>query len=139
MSQGISDHMMSMIQIIMLRWFSMINPLIFLHTYNHLMNIYLELGRIGYTHHNIHTGPLIRRESYYAEDLMEDRKSLFDSLFNFTRRLDIKYACAKIKKDKSTDVIKMTGQLSREISSILRPHQDMFSKYNQIIVYYDNG
>lgn len=98
-----------------------------------------HLLRIGYTHHNIHTGPLIRRESYYATDLMEDRKSLFDSLFNFARRLDIKYACAKIEKDRSTDVIKMTSKLSREISNILKAQQNLLSEYDQIIVYYDNG
>lgn len=43
---------------------------------NHLTNI-------GYKQHAIHTGPLIRRESIYANDLMEERKRLFNALFNF--------------------------------------------------------
>ena len=43
---------------------------------NHLTNI-------GYKQHAIHTGPLIRRESVYANDLMEERKRLFNALFNF--------------------------------------------------------
>lgn len=36
-----------------------------------------HLRNLGYKQHAIHTGPLIRRESVYANDLMEDRKRLF--------------------------------------------------------------
>ena len=64
---------------------------------NHLTNI-------GYKQHAIHTGPLIRRESVYANDLMEERKRLFNALFNFARKLDFRYVCAKIRKDECPDV-----------------------------------
>lgn len=33
-----------------------------------------HLQNLGYNHHAIHTGPLIRRESVYSNDLMEDRR-----------------------------------------------------------------
>lgn len=33
-----------------------------------------HLVNIGYEHHAIHTGPLIRRESVYSNDLVEERK-----------------------------------------------------------------
>ena len=36
------------------------------------------LTSLGYPHHALHTGPLIRRESIYENDLMEDRKKLFN-------------------------------------------------------------
>ena len=39
-----------------------------------------HLINIGYKQHAIHTGPLIRRESVYANDLMEERKRLFNAL-----------------------------------------------------------
>ena len=32
-----------------------------------------HIDRLGYPNHAIHTGPLIRRESVYANELMEDR------------------------------------------------------------------
>ena len=36
-----------------------------------------RMRNLGYEHHAIHTGPLIRRESIYQNDLVEDRKHLF--------------------------------------------------------------
>ena len=53
---------------------------------SHLLNL-------GYQNHAIHTGPLIRRESVYSNDLVEDRKRLFNALFNFARKLDFQYSC----------------------------------------------
>lgn len=98
----------------------------------HLMNL-------GYPHHAVHTGPLIRRESVYAQDLMENRKRLFNALFNFTRKLEIQYACAIVKKAECPDVIALTSRLSKEILSIFRSHEDFWNSFDRIIVYYDNG
>ncbi|MCD7763151.1 MAG: hypothetical protein LUI14_08105 [Lachnospiraceae bacterium] len=47
-----------------------------------------HLRNLGYTEHAVHTGPLIRRESVYKNDLVENRKQLFNALFNFSRKLD---------------------------------------------------
>lgn len=58
-----------------------------------------HLANIGYKQHAIHTRPLIRRESVYANDLMEERKRIFNALFNFTHKLDFHYVYAKIRKD----------------------------------------
>ena len=71
-----------------------------------------HIDRLGYPNHAIHTGPLIRRESVYANELMEDRKRLFNALFHFARRLDFHYICPKIRKIECPDVITMTGKLS---------------------------
>ena len=94
---------------------------------------------LGYPFHAIHTGPLIRRESVYANDLTEDRKRLFNALFHFTRRLDIKYLCPKIKKSDCNDVIDMTGKLSKAIRNSLAEHADFWNGFDKVIVYYDNG
>ncbi|MCM1160667.1 MAG: DUF3800 domain-containing protein [Roseburia sp.] len=98
-----------------------------------------HLSNLGYKQHAIHTGPLIRRESVYSNDLMEDRKRLFNALFNFTRKLDFHYVCAKIRKDECPDVIALTARISKSIAEILRFHQDYWEKFNKIIIYYDNG
>ena len=37
-----------------------------------------QISNWGYPEHTIHTGPLIRRESVYKNDLREQRKSLFN-------------------------------------------------------------
>ena len=49
---------------------------------NRIISFYEHLSNIGYEKHAIHAGPLIRRESIYSNDLMEQRKKLFNSLFN---------------------------------------------------------
>ena len=98
-----------------------------------------HLKYLGYPYHAIHTGPLIRRESVYANDLTEDRKRLFNALFHFTRRLDIKYLCPKIRKSDCIDVVDMTGKLSKAIRGSLSEHEDFWNGFDKVIVYYDNG
>ena len=98
-----------------------------------------HVGYLGYPYHAIHTGPLIRRESVYINDLTEDRKRLFNALFHFARRLDIKYICPKIKKSDCKDVIDMTGKMSKVIRSSLSEHEEYWNIFDRVIVYYDNG
>lgn len=98
-----------------------------------------HLSNLGYPHHAVHTGPLIRRESAYEDDLVENRKRLYSALFHFTRKLDIKYACAMVKKAECQDVITLTAKLSKELAAILRDNAAFWNSYDRIIVYYDNG
>ena len=89
--------------------------------------------------HAIHTGPLIRREAVYSNEIMESRKKLFNILFHFSRQLDFKYICPMIKKSECPDVITMTGKLSKAIKNELVLHQDYWDSFDKVIVYYDNG
>jgi hypothetical protein len=104
-----------------------------------IQNLDQHLFNLGYPDHAIHTGPMIRRESVYANDLMEDRKRLFHALFHFARRLDFHYICAYIRKNECPDVVTMTARLSRNIASLLRAHEEYLQGFDQIVVYYDNG
>lgn len=83
---------------------------------SHLLNL-------GYQNHAIHTGPLIRRESVYSNDLVEDRKCLFNALFNFARRLDFQYSCIKVRKNECPDVITMTSKVSKALADVLRSNE----------------
>ena len=38
------------------------------------------LDNLGYPHHALHAGPLLRRESDYSEMQMDDRKKMFNLL-----------------------------------------------------------
>jgi len=98
-----------------------------------------HIDRLGYPNHAIHTGPLIRRESVYANELMENRKRLFNVLFHFARRLDFHYICPKIRKIECPDVITMTGKLSKAITLEIMSHEDFWNSFDKLIVYYDNG
>lgn len=95
--------------------------------------------QLGYDDHAIHTGPLIRRESIYINDEIEKRRALFNSLFHFTRKLDINYICAIIKKSECADNIQLTMKISKEISNALKRNEAFYREYKRIIIYYDNG
>lgn len=98
-----------------------------------------RMRNLGYEHHAIHTGPLIRRESVYENDLVENRKHLFNILYHFSRKLDIKYVCAKVKKSECPDVITMTAKVSKAIADALRTKTEFWESFNRVIIYYDNG
>ena len=98
-----------------------------------------HIDNLGYPSHAIHVGPLIRRESVYSDDLMEDRKRLFSALFNFARKIPFTYINAIIKKSECGDVVELTTKLSKTISRVLREHAEYFEDFDKIIVYYDNG
>ena len=98
-----------------------------------------HLINLGYHNHAIHTGPLIRRESVYSNDLVEDRKRLFNALFNFARRLDFHYSCVKIKKSECPDVITMTSKISMAIANVIRSNEVFWNSFDEVIIYYDNG
>ena len=105
-----------------------------------IKNFEEHLSRIGYPQHAIHTGPIIRKESFYKNDLMETRKSLFNSLFHFMRGIDIHYICPKINKAEcENNEIAYIKKLSKVISDELRKHYDYFSSFDVIINYYDGG
>ena len=52
-----------------------------------------HLHDLKFDYNAVHTGPIIRREEIYKTMHMEERKRIFNSLFNFARRLDFKYIC----------------------------------------------
>lgn len=99
----------------------------------------MHLQNLGYSHHAVHTGPLIRRESVYSNDHIGIRKSLFNALFHFSRKIDIHYICIKIKKSECQNGKKMDSKLSNEISKILYKNASFLNSFNRIIIYYDNG
>ncbi|MBQ4141383.1 MAG: DUF3800 domain-containing protein [Clostridia bacterium] len=104
-----------------------------------ISSFYQLINNIGYNPHAIHAGPLIRRESIYMNDLMERRKKLFNSLFNFVRILDIHYDFILIKKSECSDVIQLTSKISKSISESLRRNMEYWNQFDEIVVYYDNG
>lgn len=105
-----------------------------------IANLEERVANFGYPHHAIHVGPIIRREKVYEHDLMENRKSLFNALFHFTRKTNIYYLCAKINKGECEDSeMAYIAKISRAISDELKDNIDFFNSYDLIINYYDYG
>ena len=100
-----------------------------------------QVSNWGYPEHTIHTGPLIRRESVYKNDLREQRKALFNALYHFTRMLDVRYICPVINQGECAEKSKLayTDKLTKEIANQLRANYGYFSAFDRLIVYYDYG
>ena len=99
-----------------------------------------HIRELGFPPHAVHMGPLIRRESIYRrydDEVM--RASLLNTMYHFTRKLDIRYICPYVRKTEGQDFLTLYGRLSRELSTQLRNHEDYLGSFDKIIIYYDNG
>lgn len=97
------------------------------------------LNNLGYPHHALHAGSLLRRESDYADMMMEERKKMFNLLFNFTRKVPIKYFCAKVKKSECRDSDELDAKLTKAIKNEILRNENYWDSFDKIILYYDNG
>ena len=95
----------------------------------------------GYSNHYIHVGPLIRREKPYFEFGRQERRSLFNFLFHFTRQAPIQYIGVTMDKRKLDDhsSVAYTDALTKKIAVELKQHNEYFTQFDKIIVYYDYG
>jgi len=97
-----------------------------------------RLERIGYTN-MIHMADLImRREDYKNFDIAK-RKSIFNAIYNFSRKIPVKYQTIIIDKKYTDSARVLRQQLSSEINKMIKDHENYFEKFDQIVIYYDNG
>lgn len=106
---------------------------------SNISNFEGHLRNLGQTQHAVHTGPLIRREQCYKNDLMEDRIILFSSLFNCVRKMPIQYSHILINKKEYPDAMKLNSRISKELGQLLTDKADYFNSFDEVIIYYDNG
>lgn len=98
-----------------------------------------HLRNLGYPQHAVHTGPLIRRESVYVNDLIENRKKLFSALFNFARRFNFNYTYTLLKKSECDGYETMIAKQAKLLKEQLLSSYEYLQMFDKIIVYYDNG
>lgn len=98
-----------------------------------------HIAKLGFPHHAIHTGPLIRRESIYENLNVDERKKLFSGLFNFVRKAPIHYISVRVKKSECTDPVSFSGKLAKGVADAIKNHLEYFHSFDEVIVYYDNG
>lgn len=99
-----------------------------------------KINSLGFPMHAIHIGPLIRRESLYRQyDDYDMRSGLLNTIYHFTRQLDINYICAVIKRAECPEYMSLNSKLSRELFNVLSKNKGYFDGFDKIIVYYDNG
>ncbi len=89
--------------------------------------------------HCFHVGPIIRREEDYQYLDVYRRRKLLNQIMSFTRNTDISFAVFSIEKKDVSDSLGLTVALSRKLSAFIREHYGFFTKFDHIILYYDNG
>lgn len=97
-----------------------------------------RLSKIGYTN-MIHMADLIMRRGDYKNFNIAMRKSIFNSIYQFSRRIPIKYKTIIIDKRYTDNSRVLKLQLSSEINKMIKERERYFSKFDKIVMYYDNG
>lgn len=87
----------------------------------------------------VHTAPLIRREKPYEHIDGAGRRRLFDALFSFARRCEIKHKCLVIDKRKFGCGHDLEERIGRELGLFVRENIEYFQSFEKVIVYYDKG
>ncbi len=97
-----------------------------------------KLNKIGYTD-MIHMADLIMKRGDYSDFNIEQRKSIFYAIYQFSRRIPVKYHTIIIDKKYASTKQILRHKLSSEINNMIRDHEQYFNKFDKIVMYYDNG
>ena len=98
-----------------------------------------SMNQSGIPDYTFHAGPLIRRDKEYKMFDIEERKKMFNHLFNFVRSIDISYYTIIVEKRHVTEDLDLIDRLTKKLSSFLSEHLRTLTSYDQIHVYYDYG
>ena len=87
----------------------------------------------------IHTADLIANRNDYVKMKLEDRKKIFSSLFYFALKCDIKTKSIVVDKKYKNNKIQLRQDIINKLKTMLEKYNEYFSKFDNIIIYYDNG
>ena len=98
-----------------------------------------EIRVCGLPDYTVHAGPLIRREREYLHMNLQERKRIFNRLYNFARVTEITYHTIIVEKRQLDEEMDLTIRITKQLSAFLRSHLETFTKYDRIVAYYDYG
>lgn len=97
-----------------------------------------KLNDLGYKG-MIHTALLVARKNEYNKFDLKKRKSIFYSLFNFARRVPIKFKSVIIDKRYINTRYQLNKKLEQEIEEFINNNYKYLNSFDEIVIYYDNG
>ena len=97
-----------------------------------------RLEKIGYTD-MIHMADLIMKRKDYSNFSIDKRKSIFNAIYQFSRKIPVKYKTIIINKDYTDNARILRQQISYEINKMIKENENYFKKFGKIVMYYDNG
>lgn len=103
-----------------------------------LENLNKRLERIGYTD-MIHMADLIMHRGDYSKFDIKVRKSIFNAIYQFSKKIPIQYHTIIIDKKYTDYGDVLRKKLVNEINHMIKEHEEYFDKFDKIVLYYDNG
>lgn len=103
-----------------------------------LNNLNNRLMKIGYTN-MIHMSDLIMRRGDYSKFDIKMRKSIFNSIYQFSRKIPVKYHTIIIDKRFIDNGNVLRKQIINEVNQMIKHNESYFNKFDKIVMYYDNG
>jgi len=97
-----------------------------------------RLERLGYTK-MIHMASLIMGRAEYNSFDIKLRKSIFNSIYQFSRRIKVRYKTIIIDKRYTDNNSSLKQKLLIEINNMVNENEDYFRRFDRIVLYYDNG
>ena len=97
-----------------------------------------RLKRIGYKG-MIHMSNLINKRGEYSKYSIDVRKSIFNALYLFAKKIEAKYFTILIDKKYASNLRTLKKKIYNEINNMIKRNEKYFSKFDKIEVYYDNG
>lgn len=97
-----------------------------------------RLNKIGYTK-MIHMADLIMRRGDYKKFNIDTRKSIFNSIYQFSRKIPVKYCTIIVDKNFTDNSRILKQQLASEINKMIKQNESYFKRFDKIVMYYDNG
>lgn len=103
-----------------------------------LNNLNNRLMKIGYTN-MIHMSDLIMRRGDYSKFDIKMRKSIFNSIYQFSRKIPVKYHTIIIDKRFIDNGNVLRKQIINEVNKMIKNNEGYFNEFDKIVMYYDNG
>ena len=97
-----------------------------------------RLREIGYIE-MIHMADLIMNRKEYKSFDIKKRKSIFNSIYQFSRRIPVKYKTIIVDKRYTDNRTVLRQRISMEINKMIKEHETYFERFDKIVMYYDNG
>lgn len=87
----------------------------------------------------IHMSDLIMHRGDYKNFDIRTRKSIFNYIYQFTRRISVRYYTIIIEKKYTDNSRVLRQQLASKINKLIKDNENYFKKFDKIVMYYDNG
>lgn len=106
---------------------------------SHLEALDRHLAEIGLAGHTVHSGAAIRGEAEYRNMSWAQRKHAVNRMLGFMRRAPIRHYSLTIRRREHPERLQLEGAIARGLGTFLQDRTEYFRRFDEVIVYYDNG